>query len=241
MSGAWELKTQSKNEPKITIGIPHKGITNMRWAMSLRSLSVPNGTSFNLSKSHPWDITRNSIAKDSVNNGSTHLLFYDSDVCPPADGLMKLLNHNMPVVGGLYHCRHRADIVIPESIPIPMPPTPAMWLNNGQGAYNPIVNWTPGSMVQCSVTGCGFLLIHTSVFNRLDRDLNRNGSYFKWTAGINNDTVYTENLPGVSEDFFFCRMLEKLGIPIYIDTSVVCDHMSMDAIINDRGIDLSNI
>lgn len=239
MVAAWEHLTQQP-EVKITIAIPHTSITHVRWAMAIRSLVIPNGTVFNLSRGHPWDITRNSLVKDAINNGSTHILFLDSDVCPPSDGLTKLLKHNLPIVSGLYYCRHRADIVVPESMPIPMPPTPAMWINNGQGAYNPIINWPPGSMVQCNVIGCGFSLIHTSVFKRLDKELNRNGVYFKWTAGL-NDNNYTEGLPGVSEDFFFFRMVEKLGIPVYVDTSCICQHMSMSSVVDGKGIDFSLI
>lgn len=239
MVASWEQNTPVE-EQRVTISIPHNSITHMRWAMALRSLNIPNGTIFNLSRGHPWDLTRDSLAQDAVNNGSSHILFLDSDVCPPSDGLMKLLKHNLPVVSGVYYCRHRSDIILPESLPIPMPPTPAMWINNGAGAYNPIINWVPGSLVQCNVVGCGFVLIHTSVFKRLDRDLKRNGNYFKWTAGNKNE-AYIENLPGVSEDFFFFRMIEKLGIPVFVDTSVICEHMSMAAIVNQKGIDFSMI
>lgn len=239
MVGAWEQNPPT-NEPIVTIAIPHREICHVRFALGLARLLKPAKTFFSISKGHPWDLTRNGHVQDALNNGSTHILFYDSDIDPPAEGLNKLLSHNMPVVSGLYYCRHRSDYLTPESLPVPLPATGAMWLDNGQGAYNPIINWTPGQLVQCSVVGCGFALIHMSVFRRLDKELNRNGVFFKWTAGV-KDTAYTEGLPGVSEDFFFFRMLARIGIPIMVDTSIICNHMSMAAVVNQKGLDFSAI
>lgn len=239
MVGAWEQNLPT-NEPIVTLAIPHKEICHLRFAIGLARLAKPAKTFFSVSKGHPWDITRNGMAQDALNNGSTHILFLDSDIDPPDGGLLKLLSYNLPIVGGLYYCRHKSDFVTPESLPIPLPSTAAMWLDNGQGAYNPIINWNAGQLVQCDVTGCGFLLVHTSVFRRLDKELNRNGVYFKWTAGV-KDVNYTEGLPGVSEDFFFCRMLKRLGIPVYIDTSIECNHLSMAVVVNKKGLDFSAI
>jgi len=74
----------------------------------------------------------------------------------------------------------------------------------------------------------------------MDRDLDRKGIYFKWTSNI-NDEEYCEHQPGVSEDFFFCRLLTQLGIPIYVDTTVKCDHMNISTVINEKGLDFSGI
>lgn len=221
-----------------TIGISHKEITHMNWAIGLANLQRPMPCAFSLSKGQPWDVSRNAIVKDAIANGSTHLLFIDSDVVPPPDAFERLLKHNLPVISGLYYCRHRTDMDV-GNLPIALPPVPAMWLDNGQGSYAPITRWN-SQLVQCAVVGAGFLLIHMSVFQRLDNELNRNGSYFKWTSGINN-TEYEEGKPGVSEDFFFCRLLGELGIPIYVDTTIKCQHMLMAGVIDERGIDFSSI
>lgn len=236
--GAWEHQAGSV-EPRVTIGMPHREITHMKWAIGLSGLQKPPNTSFSLSKGTPWDVARNLISKDAMNNGSTHLLFLDTDVVPPVDGLMRLLSHNLPIVSGLYYCRHRTDFAITDSLPISLPPTPAMWLDNGAGAYAPVTRWS-NQLMQCNVVGAGFVLIHTSVFERLDRDLDRKGIYFKWTSGIDNEE-YCEHQAGVSEDFFFCRLVEKLGIPIFVDTTIKCDHMSMSTTINEKGLDFSGV
>lgn len=192
-----------------------------------------------MSKGHPWDVSRNTIVRDAIANNSTHLLFLDSDVVPPVDAISRLLQHNLPVVSGLYYCRHRSDIQIPESLPIALPPTPAMWLYNGQGSYSPITKWN-SQLIQASVVGAGFVLIHMSIFERLNRELGRNGIFFKWTNGIENEE-YAEHMPGVSEDFFFFRMLEQLGVPVYVDTTIKCEHLSMACIIDEKGLDFSSI
>lgn len=235
--GAWEHQV-SLGEPRVTIGMPHRELTHMAWAIGLSNLQKPPVTQMSLSKGTPWDVARNNIVRDARNSASTHILFLDTDVVPPPEGLMRLLNQNQPLISGLYYCRHRTTLDI-STLPVAVPPTPAMWVDNGDGAYAPIVKWNDG-LVQCNVVGAGFLLVHMSVFDRLDDKLDRKGNYFKWTSGI-TDEEYCEHMPGVSEDFFFCRLVQQIGIPIVVDTGVKCTHMTVSATIDEKGLDFSSV
>ncbi|MCK5385621.1 MAG: hypothetical protein KAJ39_00420 [Gammaproteobacteria bacterium] len=236
--GAWENQA-GPGGPIVTIGMPHKEITHVQWAIGLSNLQKPPMTALSLSKGTPWDIARNTIVRDARANNSTHVFFLDTDVVPPPDALMKLIAHNQPVMSGLYYCRHRTDVDV-SSLPVAVPPVPAMWQDNGAGAYAPIVSWVD-PMVGCAVVGAGCLLVNMSVFDKLDKDLGRDGNYFKWTAGHEKNEEFCEHLPGVSEDFFFCRLVRQIGLQILVDTSIKCNHMAMATVINEKGIDFSSI
>jgi len=194
MSGAWE------NKPKLIIAIPHTGHVTMAWALAFRQLDHPPAL-YCLNRGIPLDIARNELASEVFKHDAEWLFFLDSDIIPPRDAIIKLMSHNLDIVGGLYYKR--------------MPPVhPAMWRlapkPRPEGKYIPIMHFQKGQLIECDVIGMGCTLIHRRVLERLEQP------YFKWTQWWKRD--------GVSEDFYFCEKAKEAGFRIYCDTSIICRH-----------------
>lgn len=160
------------------------------------------------------DIARDKAVAMAMAIGARWLWFLDADIIPPKDTLLRLINHDKPIVGGLYVRRHN-------------PPFNEM-LRFSPGAPNmlrPIQDgeYVPGELVECDAIATGCMLLNTELFEKIKpRSIIIDGNqgrprWFLWEEW---------NLPnGMSEDFSFCVWARKQGVPIYCDTSIQCRHL----------------
>lgn len=126
----------------------------------------------------------------------SHILFIDSDMTLPTDGLDKLLEHNLPVVGALYFAK--------------VPPYPPVAFN-----LEPYKRWgwyKDNSLEPVECLGMGFTLVQTQVFRDMEKHF--------------GDKMWFSTGHGVGEDVWFFRRLKEMGITSYLDTSVKCGHVS---------------
>ena len=160
------------------------------------------------------DITRDKAVQIAIQNGTKWLWFVDADILPPRDALIKLIEANKPIVGGLYVRRHN-------------PPFNEMlrFRTDGLPGLKPIQDgeFTPGELVECDAVATGCLLIQMEVFEKMKpHQLAIDGqqarpAWFLWTEW---------RLPnGLSEDFEFATWAKKQGIPVYCHTGVQCRHI----------------
>ena len=114
--------------------------------------------------------------------GCTHVMFIDSDMTFPPDGIERLLVHGTPIVGCDYPLRDGTG-------------------RSTAGGWD--MHHTNGPLVPVNRIGCGFLLIDSEVFSKVERP------WFKvlW----NKDQI-------VSEDVYFIRQAKKKGYTTYVDT-----------------------
>lgn len=132
---------------------------------------------------------------------ATHLLFWDDDILPPPDGLMRLLEDNAPIVSGFYVSRQ------PPAQPVVYQRLPPL----RKHLYQPVAPQHPGLFYADGV-GAGFLLIRREVFERIPRP------WFQFLCGRPRG----EN---ISEDFYFCEKAIKAGYKILVDGRVSCGHV----------------
>jgi len=198
--GAWEDRPQDKK--LLLIGIPHTGLTLFEWGVSFKVLMPPVPYNVISNKGLPIDRARCDLVEQAYSMGATHLFFQDSDVLIPPDGLIKLWNHRLPIVCGVYGSKHGA---------------PGVWIQqqvSGGAKYAAVTAEALERFPLFShpdiVVGGGCALIDMNVFRKLEKP------YFKWTQGVEQD--------GVSEDFYFFEKCRKAGIPIHVDTTVRCLH-----------------
>lgn len=133
---------------------------------------------------------------------ATHVLFWDSDIKAPPDAIVRLVNHQLPIVAINYAKKE------PEARPT---------------AYIDTDTYTGPCFTQEHHTGlqavssCGFglMLISMDVLNKLDMPL------FQFTQ-CGPDNAKTE-----TEDVFFCRKARDAGFDIVIDhdLSKRCAHV----------------
>jgi len=74
--------------------------------------------------------------------------------------------------------------------------------------------------------GMGFAKIRMSIFRKIKPP------WFHFVGGSYKDVRKIHY--GPSEDFYFCKLLRKMGIPVYLATMVRCKHIKTGAV-DERG------
>jgi hypothetical protein len=91
----------------ITVGIPSYDHIKTECVLSLVRMipqtKLPLHFIFN--QSLYIDYNRNQIVDEAIKAGSSHLMFIDSDIQFPHDGIERLLTHDKDIVGGYYNTR----------------------------------------------------------------------------------------------------------------------------------------
>lgn len=143
---------------------------------------------------------------------ASHILFLDADMTWPSDLLARMLaHHHRGIVSGLYFLKR-------------WPHSPVALRD---GTYNPVDKQTdyhydyaaPGTtdLRREQLIGMGCALVPMEVFRRMPRP---------WFA-------YQQNLDGMSvvtEDVWFCQQAAALGVPIWLDPTIVCRHLGVQHI-----------
>lgn len=141
---------------------------------------------------------RVALVKDAQKEHCSHILFIDSDMTFTDDALLRLLEHDVPVVAA--NCAKRR---------VPTGPTAAMFRADGTDGA---VYTEPGQQgaERVDAVGTGFMLVNLEVFDKIPQP------WFStpWLA---------ERGHHMGEDMFFCLQLRKAGIPILIDHGVSQD------------------
>ena len=142
-------------ESLITIGIPSYDHIKTECVISLLRLQASSGLDllFFLNQSLYIDFNRNQLVDVALTNGSSHLLFIDSDIEFPPDAPARLLAHDKDIVGGYYNTRRGNN---PVRVASPdgklVPPDPL-----------------PDQLFPCRVLPTGFMLIKLSCLHKLQR------------------------------------------------------------------------
>lgn len=243
MPAIWELQAQGTvSSPaglkKIAVCIPHLGEVSTEWAVMLKNMSAPPGTQVFFSRGMPIDVTREQMVRDVLNAGFEYVFFLDSDVVLPDNAIATLMSHNLPLVCGLYDAKKREGFY------------PAMWVRTKIGekgkekeTFGAVAQWQ-GRMVRVDVTGCGCMLVHRSVFEKIREKTDL--PFFYWTKERTPALVEKMNLPDtlmkeLSEDFFFCLLAKHFAnIDTIIDTEVRCGHITTTKLIKGK-VDLPGV
>lgn len=85
----------------------------------------------------------------------THIFFIDDDMLVPPNGLLRLLSHNVPIVGGLYFQR------TPPHLPV-------AYRHVEGNQWVPVTEFCAG-LQEVDALGFGFMLVKREVFERMDR------------------------------------------------------------------------
>lgn len=204
--GVWER--QAQQQQNLLIAIPHTGLTLFEWGVAFKILQLPVPYNVISNKGLPIDRARCDLVEQAKKLNASHIFFLDSDVMMPWDGLIKLWNHKLPVVCGIYGSKHEA---------------PGVWIEqakSGEGRYAAVsaqhLEKFPLFTDPNLVTGNGCCLVDMKVFQRLKEP------YFLWTQG--------REPGGVSEDFNFFEKCREAGVPVHIDTTVRCIHSDFSGI-----------
>lgn len=125
----------------------------------------------------------------------SHILFVDSDMILPVDGLDRLLAHKKRSVGGLYFGK------LPPFLPVAFELDP----------FKRLPEYEEDSLIEVGGLGMGFTLVATDIFREMRE-------HFK-------DDLWFRAGEGIGEDVWFYMRLKKMGIETYLDTGIKCGHV----------------
>lgn len=145
----------------------------------------------------PTASARNDLAKRSIEAGAEWIFWMDSDMTAPADALVRLLSHNVDIVGAMYNKR--------------LPPYTTVGGFVGQPDY------AKRGLQEASHLGFGLILTRASVFHKIANP------WFEHRTGV-PELVKPDNPFGEEgEDVGFCRKAQAAGLKVWCDLDLTFD------------------
>lgn len=221
------MSWEQQKKLQLVIGILHKEVVDINILYAALRLERPGWRSLILFESgRPYDIARNNVATRCLESGAEWCFFLDSDIMIPHDAILKLVNHNLPIVSGVYYRRH-----------------PEIWpevFRDVNGVLTPIPKHQlpDGVVFEVDGVGMGCCAIHRRVFEVLKQEGAPLRTYrvagpppgeikyydfFSWTIGREPNP---EEPHQYSEDLTFCKRVKKAGFKIHVDPTVKCGHIA---------------
>lgn len=146
------------------------------------------------------DDAYNRAVEIALKGNYEYMFILEDDVLIQPDTLQKLYDHHVMVVSGIYHRKQ-------------MPSEPLVFKEWGKGTMRDIPE---NELIQVVGGSFGCSLINTDVF-KLMKDRMPLEPIFK--------TINASNNHKTTQDIYFYKNCEKLGIPIHVDTGVQCGHI----------------
>ena len=139
---------------------------------------------------------RNKLAKQAIKMQADYTMWLDSDMIFKPDTMVRLLEHNAPIVSGAYFRR-----------------SPPYHLVAFDKCDTETREWTdlplPTETVKCGGVGFGCVLVRTDVLFEVA------AKYKTWFEPMN----------GFGEDLSFCYRARECGFDILLDPSITCGHV----------------
>lgn len=191
---------------KIAVCVPHHGDVKARFAKSLADLVARTmGTDivYNEAPVRPRILTlfdergtlelkRTALVKAARQAGADYVLWIDSDQTFPPDGLLRLMQHDRPVVGCNYMSRDGSG---PTALGIDAEPV----------ATGP----SASGLERVAALGLGFCLVKTPVFDVIEERLPE-AKFF--VTELENDGNVVRG-----EDVHFFNQVRLAGFPVFLD------------------------
>jgi len=186
-------------QPKICIGIANGGTIKTQTIACLIDLLSQSPYEKNIMMpigGYP-QISRNMIIQKAISEGATHVLFIDNDMIFPPDGLTKFISLDKPVIGANYNERR-------------MPLRSTIKLADQDGnLISKSAEDMPNEPFKVHTVGCGFCLIKTEVFGKIDPPY----------MGVFMDGG------DVTEDYYMCQKFWKAGVEVWCDPNLKAGHI----------------
>jgi hypothetical protein len=174
---------------------------------------------------------RNTAAAAFLSSDADWLIWIDSDMGFEQDAVEKLLAvadpETAPIVGGLCFIEGDYGHDFRGGLRSSLAPTLYDWAwiepkSGMPGAYKLITrtDWPAGEVTRVGATGCGMLLTHRSVYEKISVWLMEQGA---------PSHIWFDRIPGpdgelCGEDISFCLRAHQVDIPVVVHTGVTTTH-----------------
>ena len=191
---------------KVTVGVIANDTARYSlFAVALSQLRHPPQTEIYWKLSTDIVRGRNGLVEAFLDSESEALFFMDDDHVFPGDLLLKLLEHDKPIVGSVYLRRQ------PPFSPL------AFSHRSEDGLYQTIdlTELPREGLLKVQAVGTAGLLVRREVFEALDSPWFEYGKTERWDA---------------SEDIIFCEKAQDAGFEVFVDLDAHLGHMTPTAI-----------
>jgi len=227
----YTLETKS-----LFIGIPvHPSISQLPLSFWMSLMNAVKPVKFQLSINTEFEIgtARNSIVREFLNSGFSHLLFLDSDIVLERDTILRLMSHAKPLVSALYFTKGGAmepaawfhsKVPWKRDAPVIKQVEPRKFVHTK-------TNEPVKGLVEAELLGMGCVLVERSVFERSEQP------WFYYSMADEN----MKDEDRISEDFYFCysKLYKKLGIKPLLDTKAIVGHMTKAIVVGTGQVNLN--
>ncbi len=197
------------DRPKHFYAVLNERVTLEPAADSREDLAAVN-TSHGIQRiRHPYarvDVARNRIIKAflaNANSPDSTLTMLDNDHVHHPETVLRLINHNVDVVGALAFRRGE-------------PYDPQIYVRRDDGEYLQPSEWTD-DLLEGTIVGAAAICIKRSVFEKLDA-VGAPYPYFRMMYEPGKDHF-------LGEDWYFGLMCEEAGIPHHCDMGLIAPHL----------------
>jgi len=181
---------------KIAICVPHYGPVHAKFAQCLAKLTGRTSRDHEVEiffrEDGPLELKRTALVIQARGWGADYVQFIDTDQTFPADAILRLLLHKLPVVGCNIVSRHP-------------PHLPTALMRQDERCYTTAEKVSGRIVEQVAAIGLGFALIDAAVFKATHGQL-----LFK--SQIEPDGTFT-----CGEDIHFCNVVRTAGLSVWVD------------------------
>jgi len=154
-------------------------------------------------------LARNVMVTRFLASEATHLMFVDDDVTFPPDGISKLMEHDVELVGGMYPLKREEGgfpIRIKDAQPL-------------------------GKLIDCEGIPTGFMCIKRELLERMIAAMPERKFTEPNTGEAHYDLFACERVDGVwwGEDYRFCQLAAEHGAKVWCDPSIEMSHIGTKA------------
>lgn len=199
------------NKPKVIIGMPCTDIVRARTAQAIGGAIISAGdkvVDFVIKQSCEIASARTYLVNEAIRLGGTHLLFWDSDICPvrtkpedPLDVIGKMLEHEKPIVAADYNKRS-----------FPLESVSKSHHKEWQDKVK------KDELYESQFAATGFMLIDLSIF---DKEWEKDGKKVPW-FNFGRDS---QGRLALGEDAWFCMSARDQGFDTFIDPTIKVCHI----------------
>lgn len=183
---------------RISLAIVTRGEICIETAMCLMLAlrETPHEIHINFRKGTYIHELRNDAVKEARLAQADYLMFIDSDMTFPPDGIAKLLSHNKDVIGGMYNMKH-----------LPLTNTIKMVDEHGKRLSTFQI---PNTIFKAHAIPTGFMLIRLDAIKLMDYP-------FEFDREPDGGLV--------GEDVLFCLRCQKIGVDVWCDPTIKIGHI----------------
>lgn len=192
--------------PRVTVGIPCYDHFKAEMAVSLIAALLRCPYELHLTVQRGCYIAegREACVTAALGVGADYLMFIDTDMQFPADGIERLVARNKDVIGAPYNEKR-------------LPQVSTVKLSDGNGGFATATVNLPTDAFPCAAVGTGFMLVN---LNRLLARLAP--PFFAFTTDAHEVTRAWASGPG--EDTAFCLRARRAGLEVWCDPTVKLAH-----------------